>query len=527
MCLLVLTAALPAIAAESSAAEGLFEGLKPVRPEPGLSLRTDAADWYRDAVVYHVWVAAFRDSDGDGVGDLRGITRSLAVLNDLGVTTLWLSPFFKSASSGRNLHGYDVIDHYSVDPRLGSNEDARELIREAHARGLRLIFDLVPNHLSTKHPWFVESRDRRSPRRNWFLWRDQRPEQGWTGFDNRSDWHALDDAWYYGIFWSGMPDLNHRNPAVRLELATVVRHWLDMGFDGLRMDAVKYLYENLDGAGSKADQQDQPESVVWFEEFRRDVLDPYAAAGYAKFMVAENWTSDRGSLLAYMVREGRPVFHMTLNFPMLEAFGRLDPAIARRLWAWDAELPAEAWLGNFTSNHDLAADRPGTLFAGRPERIRAQAAWLLLGPGTPFIYYGNEIAQPQGAERGDIKHRKPLDWAELERQRVDASSVWRWHQTLIRIRSGHASIRRGKARFLETNAGDRVLAIWRTGAAESTLTLFNGQDQATDNLRVTLPEAAGVGEWILGSGPALTAGKTLLDLGPVAPFEVKVMRCRK
>jgi alpha-amylase len=508
----------------SEPAPNCFEGLGRVGPDPQLSLRSAVTDWYKDAVVYHIWVAAFRDSDGDGVGDLKGIIQSLDVLKELGVNTLWLSPFFKNSSTARNLHGYDVTDHYNADPRLGSNEDVRVLLREAHGRGMRVIFDFVPNHISSRHPWFVEAADPRSAKRNWFVWRDTRPEKGWNALGGRGGWHPSGGAYYYGVFGGGMPDLNHANPEVRLEMARIARYWLDLGFDGLRVDAVKYLYENLSGTGEKSDQEDRPETMAWFESFRRDVLDPYTGVGYPKFMVAENWTGNRQSLEAYMVREGRPAFHMTLNFPMLGAFTRLNANTARNLWEWDARLPAQAWLGSFVSNHDLAADRPGTLFAARPEMLRAQAAWLVLGPGTPLIYYGNEIAQPQGPERGDIKHRKPLDWAELAKQRQDRNSVWAWHQTLIRLRSEHASLRRGKAEFLATNAGPAVLAVWRSEGGDSTLTVFNGQDAAVKSVRVTLlpGAAAATNTWLLGSGAHPAAGATELEVGPLAPFETKV-----
>src|SRR5947207_4015353 len=196
----------------------LFAGLPPIHPDRVLSRKTETQDWYKDAVVYHLWVAAFRDSDNDGLGDLKGVIQGLDTLKDLGVTCLWLSPFCKSSSNVRNLHGYDVIDHYTVDPRLGTNDDAKTLIREAHTRGIRLIFDFVPNHLSSRHPWFIESRDRKSPKRDWFVWRDARPAKGWTGFGKASVWHSSSGAFYYGIFSGGMPDLNHRNKEVRLEL---------------------------------------------------------------------------------------------------------------------------------------------------------------------------------------------------------------------------------------------------------------------------------------------------------------------
>jgi glycosidase len=215
---------------------------------------------------------------------------------------------------------------------------------------------------------------------------------------------------------------------------------------------------------------------------------------------------------------------MTLNFPLLGAFTKLNPAPARDLWEWDAKLPAHAWLGTFTSNHDLAADRPGTLFAKQPDKLRAQAAWLLLGPGTPFIYYGNEIAQPQGPDRGDTKHRKPLDWAALERQTGDKDSPWRWHQQLIRLRAEHPSLRRGKAQFLVTSAGESVLALWRTHGDDTTLTLFNAQNAPVDTFKATLPKGASKGAFVLGSGAIHLDTGNALQAGPLAPYETKIVR---
>jgi alpha-amylase len=518
-------AAIVCLVAPLSAAELIF-GEGRAEPDPLLSLPTPVVDWHKDAVVYHLWVAAFRDSDGDGTGDLRGIISELDGLKAMGVDSLWLSPFFENASGPRNLHGYDVTDHFRVDPRFGTNDDARDLVRESHARGMRLVFDFVPNHVSHRHPWFVDSRDASSPKREWFLWRESRPESGWTGFDGRSDWHADPGGggFYYGIFWSGMPDLNHRHPEVRQALAAAARFWLDMGFDGIRMDAVKYLFENTGGRGEMADQEDLPESIAWFESWRREVMDPYAEKGFAKFMVAENWTENRRSLEKWFSHEGRPSFHMTLNFPLLPALVRLDPLLARDVWEWGGSLPEDAWLGNFASNHDMAADRPGTLFAERPDQLRAQAAWLMLGPGTPFLYYGNEIGQRQGSEAGDRRHRHPLDWDEVARQRADPDSLWHWHRRLAELRRAHASLRRGKPDFLTTDAASGILAIWRMAEGDATLTVINGTAELLEGLTVQLPAAAPAGapRRIFGNAAQGVAGGGTLKVGPLAAHEVAV-----
>jgi alpha-glucosidase len=216
---------------------------------------------------------------------------------------------------------------------------------------------------------------------------------------------------------------------------------------------------------------------------------------------------------------------MTLNFPLLRAFTQLDVAVARELWEWDAKLPSDAWLGNFVSNHDMAADRPGTLFAGNPKKQRAQTAWLLLGPGTPFIYYGNEIGQPQGEQRGDTRHRQPFDHQELAKQRGDPGSIWHWHRRLIQVRRDHPSLRRGKARFLETDAGNKVLAVWREAENERTLTLLSGSADPLSTLNVKLPPGlpSPPPRWVLGTGAISVKDAVALTLGQLEPFESKVL----
>ncbi len=466
----------------------LFQPLTAPTPIHAQSLKSERVDWYKDAVVYHLWIASFYDSDGNGVGDIKGITAKLDTLDQLGINTIWLSPFFESASSNRNLHGYDVINHYQVDPRLGTNDDIDELIREAHSRGIRLLFDFVPNHLSTRHPWFVESKDPNSIKRDWFVWRDERPEKNWIGFDQQSDWHELNGDFYYGIFWSGMPDVNHRNEEVRAELAKAARYWLDRGFDGMRMDAVRYLYENLEGPGVKADQEDQPLTLQWFKAWREEVIDPYAELGYPKFIVAENWTEETLSLANYLVHDNKPLFHATLNFALLPALTKLDVEAAYDVWQWQSTLPTNSTLGNFASNHDLAADRPGTIFADEPNKLRAQTAWLILSPGIPFIYYANEIGQPQGPQRGDTKHRQKIDWKSVESQQSDPASLWSWHQKLIQARVDYESLRRGSITTLKCNdENSDILLLLRESDQDTSITILSASVNSIPKTIFSLP----------------------------------------
>ncbi len=210
--------------------------------------------WLDGATFYQVFVRSFADSDGDGVGDLRGLTERLDYLNDgdpgtgndLGVTGIWLMPIFESPS----YHGYDVVDYEAVDREYGSLADFRALTEAAHERGIRVILDLVLNHSSSQHPWFLDSASSpASPRRGWYVWRDQNPGWAppWGG--TAPTWHAnpFGPGFYYGVFWSGMPDLNFASADVVDEAERLARLWLDRGAAGFRLDAVRYLIET--GAG--------------------------------------------------------------------------------------------------------------------------------------------------------------------------------------------------------------------------------------------------------------------------------------
>ena len=327
--------------------------------------------------------------------------------NDLGVTAIWLSPIFESASNDQNLHGYDTTNHFRVDPRLGSNYRLQDLIRQVHQRGMRIIFDYVPNHVSNQHPWFIASASNTTNKyRNWFIWKSSRPS-GWTGWDSSSDFHGpINGYYYYGLFWEGMPDLNYDEQAVREMMANILLGWLNFGFDGIRVDAVKYLYENWSTNGSG--YKDQPKTFEHWQNVRA-LINQYKDIGYAKFMVAENWTDDQDNLLQYMLKDTTPGFNMTLDFPFALAAATLDTTTIDSHWQWvqTTVIPSGGWMGTFTSNHDNVVSRPMTNFNGDAGKVRLQAALQLTGLGTPYIYYGNEIGMT-GQTGDDINLRQPF-----------------------------------------------------------------------------------------------------------------------
>ena len=242
-----------------------------VPPAPADGVAADA--WWNGAVFYEVFVRSFADSDGDGKGDLRGLLAKLDYLNDgdpattadLGVDALWLMPVFESPS----YHGYDVVDYRAIERDYGTAADLDALVVAAHARGVRVIVDLVLNHTSVEHPWFRESASSpSSPRRDWYLWSPT--DLGWTqpwNPESGSCWHERNGAFYYALFWSGMPDLNYRTPAVREEAKAIASFWLARGVDGFRLDAARHLVE--DGPGPAL--VDTPETHAFWKEFAAHV----------------------------------------------------------------------------------------------------------------------------------------------------------------------------------------------------------------------------------------------------------------
>ncbi len=240
--------------------------------------------WWRDHVFYEVFVRSFADSNGDGVGDLRGLTAHLDYLNDgkpggddLGVDGIWLMPIHPSPS----YHGYDVVDYRAVNPQYGTLEDLDVLLREAHRRGIRVILDLLLNHSSSEHPWFVSAREGPGARyRDYYIWRQE--ALPWTRpWDGAPVWHPMNGWFYYGLFWSGMPDLNLGNPEVESAMLGVMQIWLRRGVDGFRVDAARHLFESADGK-----LVDQPESHALVKRLREKLQPEFPHV----LLVAEAWT---------------------------------------------------------------------------------------------------------------------------------------------------------------------------------------------------------------------------------------------
>ncbi len=460
-------------------------------------------------MFYELFVRSFQDSNGDGIGDLRGLIARLDELNDgnpdggndLGVTGLWLMPVFASPS----YHGYDVTDYRAINPDYGTLDDFKLLLTEAHKRGIRVIVDFVINHSSAQHPWFVDSASSpTSAKRDWYSWRKDDP--GWTqpwGGNNRT-WHKLGDAYYFGLFWGGMPDLNLTNPAVRAEMEATAKYWLDLGLDGFRLDAAKHIIECGDGQ-----QADCPETHEYWRSFSRYVRSVKPDA----LLVGENW-SDTDKIAAYFGSTervpGGDELPASFNFPLASALVKAlqsGDALAVRSTLDDMrrEYPAGALDAPFLTNHDmprLASMLDGLANVGA--RLRQAPALLMTLSGAPFLYYGEEVGITQGRGNGDEAKRTPMPWdgtnnagftsgapwydlapgwqsRNVATQRAQPNSVWQSYRRWIAARRSSTALREGSLELLQpARDNDALLAFTRNTKTESALVLHNVGDSEID-----------------------------------------------
>ena len=390
--------------------------------------------WWRSAVDYQIYPRSFCDSNGDGVGDLQGIRRHLDHLEWLGIDAIWLSPFFTSPMAD---YGYDVADYCDVDPLFGTLDDFDALVRDAHARGIKVLIDWVPNHTSDQHPWFVESRaSRDNPKRDWYWWRDGSPDvppNNWraafTG-DSAWTWDGTTQAWYLHMFLKEQPDLNWRNPEVVAAMHDTLRFWLDRGVDGFRVDVVHLLGKGPELADSPVDERGRLTQVHDYDDTHevlrgvRKVLEEYPGDRMA---VGEVYILSTARVAKYYGAGDE--LHLAFNFPPLYAPWDAS-AWRRRIDRVVEELdPREAWPTWVLSNHDNPRHR--TRY-GSESRARAAAVMLLTLRGTPFLYAGEELGLEDAvipADRvldpgGRDGCRAPIPWTPAPGHGWDTDDPW-------------------------------------------------------------------------------------------------------
>jgi alpha-amylase len=376
-----------------------------MRAVPTATSQTAPA-WTRGAVCYEVFVRSFFDSNGDGIGDLNGLTQKLGYIDSLGASCIWLMPVAASPS----YHGYDVSDYYRVEPAYGTNADFQRLVAAAHRRGIKVLVDMVLNHTSSEHPHFKEAlHDTTSPYRAWYRFSPTPLGRGPWG---QVAWHRspVRDEYYYGVFWSGMPDLNYETRAVREEAKRIATFWLrDMGVDGFRLDAVPYLVEEgtclVGCAGTHA----------YLHEYAADVR----AVKPDAYTVGEAW-GNIATMLPYYPDQLTAYFAFELADSLLSVVrtGSAAGLLPGFLRLQDT-LPAYRWAP-FLTNHDQT--RAMTVLGGDVARAKLAATLLLTLPGLPFVYYGEEIGMT--GDKPDPRLRTPMQWTPRQGAGFTSGTPW-------------------------------------------------------------------------------------------------------
>ena len=546
---------------------------------PVTTASNDGSLWWRDGVIYQIYPRSFADSNGDGVGDLKGIIDHLDHLNDgtaqeasdgvpgsLGVDAIWLSPIYPSPMHD---FGYDVADYCGIDPSYGTLDDFERLLSEAHARGIRVIMDLVPNHTSHLHPWFIESRSsRNNPKRDWYIWRD-RPNNWQSIFGGSAwQWDETSSQYYLHLFLPEQPDLNWRNPEVQEAIFAAARFWLQRGVDGFRIDVADRLIKDAELRDNPArigglrayDRQQhaydllQPEVHDIWKSFRR-LLDEYPE----RMCVGE--VAGSVSTIADFYGQSDDELHMAFNFNLTHSPWRA-PAFHQALSDWESTLPSGSWPCYALSNHDVQrhVSRYG---AGRftEPRAKVAAALLLTIRGTPFLYYGEEIGMrnvsiprseildPPGrrywpAYRGRDGCRTPMQWSaaphagftvgvpwlrigpnfrtvNVEAQQQDPDSLFSFYRRLIRLRRQTPALQRGSyLAVLDRPIG--AMAFLREMEDQAVLVALNFSSQSglVDLRDAELPS----GRWrVLLSSAQCKEGLLVTDRIGLDPYEAVIM----
>jgi len=470
--------------------------------------------WWNDAVFYEIFVRSFYDSNGDGIGDFKGLTAKLDYLNDgndsttadLGVTAIWLMPITESPS----YHGYNVIDYKTIEKDYGTNQDFKTFLDGAHARGIKVIIDLVINHTSNLNPWFLNSKaDPYAANRDWYRWSATDP--GVKGPWGQTVWHASGGYYYYGLFNNGMPDLNFFNQGVKDTIASIVRYWLDtVKVDGFRLDAVKYLCEE----GNV--MEDAPSTFQYLREFRKLTkgINPDAVS------VGEAWSST-AKILPYVDGTGLDFcFEFDFATDIINSVNANSPsALITRMKSSLQQSYPFAQYGTFLTNHDQ--QRVFSQLKNNVSKSKLAAAVLLTVPGVPFIYYGEEIGMTSATD--DPSKRTPMQWTSgtnagftsgtpwktinanyasnnIESMNSDTSSLLNWYKKLVKIRKKYASLTRGKYyAFTTTNPSVYIFARNYNSSGEIIIPIHNFSGAAVTNPNFSRNDFSGlpVGEYTL------------------------------
>ncbi|MGF6805577.1 alpha-glucosidase [Paraburkholderia sp. Clong3] len=524
--------------------------------------------WWQRGVIYQIYPRSFQDSNGDGIGDLPGISARLEYVAALGVDAVWISPIYPSPMAD---FGYDVADYCNIDPIFGTLDGFQQLMGHAHRLGLKVLLDFVPNHSSSRHPWFEESRSSRDdPRRDWYLWRDPAPDGGppnnWLSRMGGSawEWDEVTGQYYYHAFLREQPDLNWRNPQVRRAMDQVLRFWLERGVDGFRVDVLWLLIKDAqfrDNPPNPGYRPGEPEHHRFLQSYTEDqpevheivrsmraTLDEYGE----RVLIGEIYLTVP-QLVKYYGVNGEGV-HMPFNFQLLNA--RWDAQnIARMIRDYDIALPEYGWPNWVLGNHDnpRVASRVGAAQA------RVAAVLLLTLRGTPTLYYGDEIGMTDGyiasdeiqdpAElrqpgicQGRDPERTPMQWdgslanagftdgkpwlpiataTSVREQDGDMSSVLSLYRRLLSLRRSNAALVRGTIENVVAD-GDVLTYERRYGNQRLFIALNMGVEDATVQSRPGMvllsTVSTRIGETFVQGANLLAASEAVIVCDAVRPI---------
>ncbi|MGD1849167.1 MAG: alpha-amylase family glycosyl hydrolase [Cyanophyceae cyanobacterium] len=484
--------------------------------------------WYKGAIFYEVYLPSFQDSNGDGIGDLGGVRQRLDYFQELGIDALWITPFYKSPGID---NGYDISNHTVIDPKYGTMADFEALVKEASQRNIKIVVDIILNHTSDEHPFFVESRQsKESPKRDWYIWKDAKaggsPPNNWEGFEKSSwTWDEKTQQYYYHFHYPQQPDLNWRNPDVVESMFNICKFWIDKGVAGLRLDAINFLLEN-ETFEDNPEVDELPEYIQNIYQFKQlpinnidhpgnhDLLQQLRAEVSCDrpadpLLIGEVWVKD-AEALSQFYGNGNNELQLPFNF-LLSSIQTFD---AGRFY--DCLYDSHLALGDrpttvVLSNHDFP--RSTTRYIPEAHNLAGSkllATLLLTAYGSPFLYYGEELGlrdvppetldqvrDPRGRLRwpdykGRDGCRRPMPWdstqnggfststpwldpapsyVSIEDQRQDPNSVWNFYRSLIAYRKASPALTHGTCKF--ASRSPQVLAYEREAEGDRRWIILN------------------------------------------------------
>jgi alpha-amylase len=476
-------------------------------------------------VYYEVFVRAFYDSKGNGIGDLNGVTARLDYIKSLGVSGIWLMPINPSPT----YHGYDITDYEGINPQYGTLKDFKHLLDEAHKRGIKVVMDMVINHTSDQHPWFKAAQNPKDPHHDWYIWAKPGSDLQAISATGGPAWHRAPNGQYYvGVFTGAMPDLNYDNPAVRKEMISVGRFWLHLGVDGFRLDAAQHIYDDLHS------DMDSPvalkNNVTWWSEYRHGL----EAADPNVWLVGEVARQNPDDLTPYM-GPLNTVFNFPVATQLIDSVKQernlgIGSGLEYTYAAYRTHADGQFDDAPFLSNHDQ--DRVMSQLEGNMAHMRLAAALLLTLPGHPFIYYGEELGMQGSKPDEDI--REPMRWyrngdgpgvahwkdwsttdgpdISVEAEQADPDSLLNLYRKLIGWREQLSALRDGALHNVAAS-DPHVLSYTLQDAQSRVLVVHNlSREQRT----VPIASDLQVSTLLLQSGQGAALANGQLDLPPYA-----------